>query len=73
LPLRVLAAQGIRHAVIMLFEDHMVVNVDAGHLPKGILIGSRRERREPGLVQFDKQLPPGLAQVLHLPLVEFRQ
>ncbi len=55
-----LAAQGVGHAVVMLFEDHMIVNVDPGHFPDGVLIGSRRERRQPGLVQFDKQLPAGI-------------
>ncbi len=68
-----LAAQGIGHAVEVLFKEDVVVDVDPGLLPAGKLVGRFRQGRQGGLVHLGEQFPARLAQMLHLPLVEFHQ
>jgi hypothetical protein len=42
--IELLAHQGVRDRVVVTFDLHMVINVDPGEFPLGILIGLRGER-----------------------------
>ena len=62
--------QSAGHAVEVLLELDVVVNIHPGCLPDGEFIGLVRQRTQGRSIQFFEQLPARLAQVLHAPIVE---
>ena len=48
--------QGVGHRVVVAFDFHVVIDIDPGVFPLGILIGLRRKRPERGAVECVKQL-----------------
>jgi len=57
-------------AVVVFFEFDVVVDVDAGLLPRGEHVGLLRERPEGWPVQQLEELAAGTFEVLHWPLVQ---
>src|SRR5919201_1099040 len=59
-----LTHQRIGHGVVVAFDLHVIVNVDPGELPLGILIGLRRQEPECRAIEGLKQLLAGARQLL---------
>ena len=57
----------------MLIELNVVVDVHSGFLPNCELVWQSRQGSESRLVQRLEQLPAGLAQVLHSPVIDLRK
>lgn len=53
---QLLAHQCVGHGVVVAFDLHVVINVDPGELPLGILIGLRWQRPKRRAVEGVKQL-----------------
>jgi hypothetical protein len=54
--IELLAHQGVRDRVVVTFDLHMVINVDPGEFPLGILIGLSWQRPKRRAVEGVKQL-----------------
>ena len=56
--------QRIGHGVVVAFDFHVVINIDAGVFPLGIFIGLGGQRAEGGTVERLKQLLAGAGEFL---------
>src|SRR6266436_5534559 len=68
--LDLLADQLVRHAVVMLGELDVVIEVDATALPRGVLVGKGWQRHERRLVQRFEERPPAHAPTAHRAVVD---
>ena len=68
--LDLLADQLVRHAVVMLGELDVVIEVDATALPLGVFVGKGWQRHERRLVQRFEERPPAHAPTAHRAVVD---
>ena len=60
----------MRHAVVVLGDLDMVVEVDPAALPLGVFVGFGRQRLQRRLVELVIQRPPARSPAAHRPVVE---
>ena len=68
--LDLLADQLVRHAVVVLGDLDMVVEVDPAALPLGVFVGFGRQRLQRRPVELLEERPPAGAPAAHRPVVE---
>jgi len=57
--LELLLDEGIGHRIVMTFDFHMIINVDAGQCPLGIFIGLARQGLQGGAIECLKETLSG--------------
>ena len=64
------AFQFIRHAVVVLVDFNVVIDVDTGDLPLGVLVGFVRQCQCVGLIEQRKELAAGLFELAQRSVVQ---
>ena len=62
--LELLLDEGIGHRIVVTFDFHMIINVDAGQFPLGIFIGLDRQGLQGGAIECLKETLSGAGQFL---------
>ena len=63
------AFQFIRHAVVVLVDFDVVIDVDTSELPLGVLVGFVRQGLSVGLIEQRKELAAGLFELAQWPVI----